>query len=79
MAKLVYGHDARALRRATASGEAPAAPLSERELAALGIPAARIPRVQEELARLAAQDSRLLDRTTLEQLAAAISRQLRQK
>ncbi len=79
MAKLIYGFNARALRRAAEPDEHIAAPLSETDLAALGIPAARIPRVREELARLALQDARLLDRATLEQLAVALSKQLRQK
>lgn len=77
--KLVYGFNARTLRHAAEPDEVIAAPLSEAELAALGIPAARIPRVREELARLALKDSRLLDRAALEQLAVALSGQLKQK
>lgn len=52
MKKLVYGFDPQALR---ALGEEPAAPpMTAAALAALGIPERKIPRVQQELARLSA-------------------------
>ena len=71
--KLVYGFDYRKLQDLTAPDETVAAPLSKQDLAALGIPARKIERVQAELARLALQDNRLLDRGTLEALAKQIA------
>ena len=67
--KLVYGFSYRKLRDLTSPDETIAAPLTRAELAALGIPERKLDRVQEEIARLALQDSRLLDRATLEELA----------
>ena len=57
----------------TTPDETIAAPLSRAELAALGIPERKLDRVRTELARLALQDSRLLDRATLEALAKQIA------
>lgn len=74
--KLIYGANAARLRALTTPDEAIAAPLSEAELRALGIPERKLPRVREELARLALQDSRLLDRETLEKLTMALAKQL---
>lgn len=71
--KLVYGFDYRRLQDLTAPDEVIAAPLSREELASLGIPARKLDRVREELARLALQDSRLLDRDTLCKLAMQIA------
>lgn len=71
--KLVYGFDYRKLQELTTPDETIAAPLSREELAELGIPARKLDRVREELARLALQDSRLLDRDTLCKLAKQIA------
>ena len=71
--KLVYGFDYRKLQDLTAPAERIAAPLSKKELAALGIPARKLGRVQAELARLALQDNRLLDRELLGALAKQIA------
>ncbi len=71
--KLVYGFDYRRLQNLTTPDEPIAAPLSRRELAALGIPARKLERVQAELARLALQDNRLLDREVLGALAKQIA------
>ena len=71
MKKLVYGFDPQALRTL---GEEPAAPpMTDAALAALGIPERKIPRVQQELARLAPQ---LEDVLAMEELAKQIARQL---
>ena len=71
MKKLVYGFDPQALR---ALGEEPTAPpMTSAALAALGIPERKIPRVQQELARLAPQ---LEDVLAMEELAKQIARQL---
>lgn len=74
--KLVYGFNARALRDATQPEERLAVPLTLRDLETLGIPERKRARVQEELARLALQDNRLLDRKVLEELAKQLAKQL---
>ena len=71
--KLVYGCNYRKLQDLTTPDEAVAAPLSKQELAALGIPDRKLERVQAELARLALQDSRLLDHELLGALAKQIA------
>ncbi len=76
MAKLIYGANARRLHQLTRPDETIATPLSAQELADLGIPARKIPRVQEEIARLALQDNCLLDRAVLQKLAGEIAKQL---
>lgn len=72
--KLAYGFDVRAVR-----GEyTPQRPLpvTPQQLAAVGIPARKLPRVQEELARLADADPALRSRATLLKLARQIAAQL---
>ena len=71
--KLVYGFDYRKLQELTTPDEPIAAPLSRAELKDLGIPERKLDRVREELARLALQDNRLLDRDTLCKLAKQIA------
>lgn len=71
MAKLVWGINPRALQQDKQEGNCVL--LSAEELAALGIPARKISRVQAELARLAADPA--LDRDTLPLLARQIARQ----
>lgn len=72
MAKFVWSLNPLAVRRLGRSGGKP--PLSVAELARLGIPARKIPRVQEELTRLTADGA--LDPVVLPGLARQIARQL---
>lgn len=72
MAKWIWGTDPLAASR-LGQKEDPC-PLSAVELARLGIPARKIPRVQAELARLSA--SCRLQRSALLDLALEIARQL---
>lgn len=71
MKKQIYGFDPTALRRLTQEPAEP--PFTREELFRLGVPARKIPRVQEELARLA---PRIRNRATLMKLARAIEKQL---
>lgn len=73
MAKWIWGSDPLAASRL--GREEGVSPLSVTELACLGIPAHKIPRVQAELARLAG--SCRLQRAALLALARQIARQLR--
>ena len=76
---VVYGFNAHSLRNMTQKDEQVAVPLSAQRLKELGVPEGRIPRVQEELARLALQDNRLLDRELLEQMAVELSKRFKSK
>lgn len=71
MARLVWGFTPKALQREEQAEKG--SPLSAEELAALGIPARKIPRVQAELARLAADPA--LEQDALPLLARQIARQ----
>lgn len=71
MARLVWGINPQSLQHSGQGGKR--SPLSEEELAALGIPARKIPRVQAELARLAADPA--LEQDALPLLARQIARQ----
>lgn len=72
MAKFVWSLNPLVIRQLGNTGGKP--PLSAAELARLGIPARKIPRVQKELARLAADPN--LEQTALPGLARQIARQL---
>lgn len=72
MAKFMWSVDPLALNRMRS--EEGSSPLTAGELAALGIPARKIPRVQAELARLNAATR--LEHTALPELARQIARQL---
>ena len=69
MAKLIWSLDPLAVSRLGRAAKKP--PLSKKELARIGIPARKIPRVQEELALLAADKT--LTREELGRLAEEIS------
>lgn len=69
MAKLIWSLDPLAVSRLGRAAKKP--PFSKKELARIGIPACKIPRVQEELARLAADKT--LTREELGGLAEEIS------
>lgn len=71
MAKFVWSIDPLAVNRMRNAEDAP---LTAAELAALDIPARKIPRVQAELARLNAAAQ--LERAVLPDLARQIARQL---
>lgn len=71
MAKLVWSLSPRAIHHL--GQEEKTCPLSKEELLRLGIPARKIARVQEELARLAGDDA--LDPSALPSLACALARQ----
>ena len=69
MAKLIWGIDPLAVSRQGRTAKKP--PFTKKELARIGIPAHKIPRVQEELARLTADKP--LTREELGRLAEEIS------
>ena len=69
MAKLIWGIDPLAVSRMGRTAKKP--PFTKKELARSGIPAHKIPRVQEELARLTADKT--LTREELGRLAEEIS------
>lgn len=71
MKKLVYGFDPHALKTLTEESKTP--PMTAASLAAMGIPERKIPRVQQELARLAPQ---MEDVLAMESLAKQIAKQL---
>ena len=71
MARIVWSVDPLAVSRLGQAEAAP--PLTKKQLARIGIPAHKIPRVQQELARLAPQ---LEDVLAMEALAKQIARQL---
>lgn len=77
MSKLVYGFNAHRLRQVTQPDEFIATPLSAADLRAIGVAEHKIPRVQEEIARLVLQDNRLLDRQTLANLALELEKQFK--
>lgn len=72
MKKILYGFNPHRLRR-LAGAPLGASPFTAAQLARIGIPAHKIPRVQEELARLAPT---LPDRAVQLQLARRIAEQL---
>lgn len=71
--KIIYGFHYRRLQNLTIKDEPIAVPLKRSELEAIGIPQRKLERVQEEIARLALQDSSLLDRELLLNLASHIA------
>lgn len=73
MKKLIYGFNLNRLRRVTEPERRP--PVTAVELARIGIPAGKIPRLLQELGRLQAADPSL-DRAALLALAKPLAAQL---
>lgn len=72
--RLIYGFDPHAVQKT--GPQPPHAPVTVRDLAAIGIPPRKIPRVREELDRLAAADPALRDPALLLKLARRLARRL---